>query len=384
MLRHSFAAEGAYDVTLTVRDPDREVKFTRTVVVQDWLVASIGDSVGSGEGNPDVPATFGRARWQSAQCHRSSHAASARAALALENADPHTSVTFLHVACSGAEVDPGLLTGYKGIDPGPLLPPQLAELSQVAAAGREIDAVIVNVGANDVLFGPVASFCLRKGACVDRRFRGDATTREAVRERLAELPGRYDRLAETLDDIVAPSRVFLVDYFDPTRDEDGITCKHIRFATLDIDEREATWAQEEVLAPLNEEVEQAAARHGWNLVDGVADAFTSHGYCSTDRWVRTLEQSLDLVGATMSPEARVAGTLHPNIEGHRRIGLLLNRAFERVLYPNGEARLPDEADEPPSEPDRTTPWLYVAIGLGVAALLGGIVLLIILRRRRAA
>src|SRR5215208_6153607 len=190
MLRHSFGSEGAYDVTLTVRDPEREEKFTRTVVVQDWLVASIGDSVGSGEGNPDVAATFGRARWQSPQCHRSSRAASARAALALENADPHTSVTFLHLACSGAEIDPGLLTGYRGIDPGPLLPPQLAELSQVrGATGREFDAVIVNVGANDVLFGPVASFCLRKNDCVGKPFRGEPTTREAVRARLMELPG---------------------------------------------------------------------------------------------------------------------------------------------------------------------------------------------------
>ena len=45
------------------------------------------------------------ATWQDRRCHRSARAGIAQAALELEQLDPHTSVTFVHLACSGAEAD---------------------------------------------------------------------------------------------------------------------------------------------------------------------------------------------------------------------------------------------------------------------------------------
>jgi len=49
---------------------------------------------------------------EAARCHRSMISGQARAALAIEQADPRTSVTLVHLACSGAKIDKGLTDGY--------------------------------------------------------------------------------------------------------------------------------------------------------------------------------------------------------------------------------------------------------------------------------
>jgi hypothetical protein len=46
-----------------------------------------------------------RRRPQDRRCHRSANAAPAQAARMLEMADPHSSVTFLSFACSGATIN---------------------------------------------------------------------------------------------------------------------------------------------------------------------------------------------------------------------------------------------------------------------------------------
>jgi len=43
--------------------------------------------------------------WQDQRCDRSGYSGPAQAALALEAADPHTSVTFISFACSGASLN---------------------------------------------------------------------------------------------------------------------------------------------------------------------------------------------------------------------------------------------------------------------------------------
>jgi hypothetical protein len=105
-----FQKEGEYQVRLTVQRAGGQVEaFDREVRVQDWLIVSIGDSVASGEGNPDrpgrlLPGSRFRARWESARCHRSSKAGPAQAAFKLESSSPRTTVTFIHLACSGGQI----------------------------------------------------------------------------------------------------------------------------------------------------------------------------------------------------------------------------------------------------------------------------------------
>jgi len=140
------------------------------VNVRDILIAGMGDSFASGEGNPDLavrfsperttdysttglysdltgyPARIGpwhtlgdktfikeNARWLDQACHRSLYSEQMRTALQLAIEDPHRTVTFVGVSCAGAEVTSGLFLRYKGNEWVPD-PPRLSQISAVAEA----------------------------------------------------------------------------------------------------------------------------------------------------------------------------------------------------------------------------------------------------------
>jgi hypothetical protein len=112
--------------------------------------------------------------------------------------------------------------------------------------------------------------------------------------------------------------VVISTYFDPTTDVDGTDCRILG----GVKPGESRWARENVLVPLNQRVEAAAAEHGWNVVPGVAETFRGHGLCAGKaRWVRAFG------------EGGVAGTLHPNEEGHRQIAAAINPVLDQVLNP---------------------------------------------------
>jgi len=113
------------------------------------------------------------------RCHRSMISGQARAALALEQADEHTSVTLVHLSCSGATIESGLITGPRGQDPNDILDPLLNPTinssftgineqpsiqGQLLATkqkilGREIDAILVSIGGNDIGFADLIEAC---------------------------------------------------------------------------------------------------------------------------------------------------------------------------------------------------------------------------------
>jgi lysophospholipase L1-like esterase len=140
------------------------------VRVRDILIAGMGDSFASGEGNPDLAVRFSReraadystaglysgltgyparigpwrelgdkafikenARWLDQACHRSLYSEQLRAALQLAIEDPHRAVTYVGVSCAGAEVTYGLFLRYKGNEWVPD-PPRLSQISAVAEA----------------------------------------------------------------------------------------------------------------------------------------------------------------------------------------------------------------------------------------------------------
>ena len=108
---HEFRTQGTYIVRLTRTSSDgTQTFFEAPVTVKDLLVVSLGDSFASGQGNPEIPKDGATpAKWVDLPCARSSKAGPAKAALKIENDDPHTSVTFLSFACTGAEVLRGIL-----------------------------------------------------------------------------------------------------------------------------------------------------------------------------------------------------------------------------------------------------------------------------------
>ena len=143
------------------------------VRVADLLIAGMGDSFASGEGNPDVPVRFsreraadygrptkassaaaligyparvggwrqigdreflaGNARWLDQACHRSMYSYQLRAALQLAIENPHRAVTFAGVACSGSEVGLGVFLRYKGNE-WVANPPEYSQISAIAEA----------------------------------------------------------------------------------------------------------------------------------------------------------------------------------------------------------------------------------------------------------
>jgi lysophospholipase L1-like esterase len=413
--------EGPYQVSLEVAAGlpwGRAVgRSTRRVLVEDLLVVAIGDSYASGEGNPERPREGSAgAQWADspddpaaeaahAAAHRSTAAWPSLAALALERADPSTSVTFVSVAATRAQVAAGLLGPRPGAG-------EASQIDQVAAlvGDRQIDVLLVAVGGNDIGFahivrGLVDADPLADPVCyatdVENVFsaasdgdwnRGSAlrlslpwglgcravpTSGNPVLPGLEGLPAELDRLAEAITTRLAPAAVYLMEYPDPTAAGDGEgACREIvgdvtpPFGFHEIDEAEMAAAGDRVVRPLNRILAEAAGRHGWRFVTGIAAAFgAGHGYCArrpdyappagrgeagsllpagpagTSRWYRhaasgeaamallapgvswwrTAAQSVVLQGPDDAWET--TGTLHPNELRH----LALARALLAVL-----------------------------------------------------
>src|SRR5262249_8247228 len=121
--------------------------------VKDILIVSIGDSYASGEGNPEVRGVLNpqwavganaRITQEHADAHRSSRSAPALTALDIERANPHTSVTFLHLAHTGAEV------------PDVRGPTGQIQRGGTLVGTRPIDGLFLSIGGNDIGFTNVA------------------------------------------------------------------------------------------------------------------------------------------------------------------------------------------------------------------------------------
>jgi lysophospholipase L1-like esterase len=314
--RHTFAREGSY--VLRVAGARRTGRVE--VLVQDWLVVGLGDSVGSGEGVPDVAGRGGR--WEDQACHRSAKAFEAVAARRLEESDAKTSVTFVHVACSGATGDD-------------VVSRQLPAVRRLVG-GREIDAVLASVGANDLNFGQVVLFCVTQPDCPRAPWNGGPTLAQEMPGWVAQLPARYGSLATALGPLAPASRTYITDYFDPLHAAGGLLCTgrvDVGGQRLEVTTGEAQWLFDNFLVPLNAEVLRAAAAHAWNIVGGAAQRFADHGYCAADPWVVRYEDSL--LG-----QGDANGTLHPNRSGHEALAQPVFAALHAQLYPGGRARRP--------------------------------------------
>lgn len=334
---YGFPAEGKYHVTLNVKDAANGAVVgtkERDVIVQDWLIVSLGDSVASGEGNPDVPGGAA-AQWENEQCHRSAFAGPAQAAIALERADPKTSVTFIHLACSGAKINAGLLGPYAGVIPGALLPPQLDQLRSLVG-DREVDAILISIGANDVTFSNIVKLCFIGTDC------GTGLAAKLFANKIVKLPAGYTALSTALDGLsVPPGRNYITEYFDPTRNDTGAFCGTILSdspmggprSPFQVTPAEAEWASNTMMTGLNSAVATAAALHRWTYVGGIRSPFLAHGYCAADHWVDRFSESMALQGDEN-------GTLHPNHEGQAAYGSRIAPTLTASFYTGGDLAKP--------------------------------------------
>ena len=312
-----FPALQIYVVKLSATTPDGQTNTAEaSVTLRDLFIVSIGDSFGSGEGNPDKPRhQLKRARWVDEPCHRSALAGPALAAALAEQFDPHSAVTFISFACSGAVMEHLLTsTQQKG---SRLVQPQLPKVFE-AAGQRTIDALLVSIGGNDVQFSTLVLKCIKL-----RHADTDPGANQIINDGLAALPAKFGALAQRLNDPANTARVanvFITQYPDLVRDEDRDFCDHSTPVTellFAINGAESEWALNKVVVPLNEAIQSAATTFGWNYVDGILSKFggdssdhIAHGFCSGDqRWVNTFNDSWRIQGDKN-------GTVHPNLDGH--------------------------------------------------------------------
>jgi hypothetical protein len=258
------------------------------ISVKDILIAGMGDSFGSGEGNPDMPVVLdqgkrfrnyyparlkndrsGNAQWLDEKCHRSVYGYQLRAALQIAVENPKSAVTFLGYACSGATVEAGILGPQEYVDyvsddneTNPTARPLkggkrdaqlyrlIAELCNVeplrADAGwqcpqgelkRQVDFLFLSIGGNDVGFSNLVAWSTLRSSVSARvaKFLGATVSPSEFASNVGEqLPGLYASLARVLAETVPirtpeigfdPSRVILTAYPDILADEKGTVCE---------------------------------------------------------------------------------------------------------------------------------------------------------------
>ena len=335
--------------------------------VQDLLIVGLGDSFASGEGNPDVPVRFSReraadygrpgktegldgyparvgdwerigdpkfieenARWLDQACHRSLYSHQLRAALQLAIEEPSRAVTFVGVACSGAETTFGLFLRYKGHEWVPH-PPELSQISAIAeiqcgaseatatdypeayhmggkvpelqgglvlrrcepAKARKIDLIFVSVGGNDVGFSRLVANAVLADQSQLRRlggWLGQVTGLDQAKDLLSKLDDRYKSLNRALHNILHLSwsendRVILTGYPPMALLEDGR--KHCPDGQAgmevlsDFKLSEAKAREGDVAAAgLHAKMRAAAHTHGWSFAEAHRAAFQGRGLCA--------------------------------------------------------------------------------------------------------
>jgi lysophospholipase L1-like esterase len=318
-----FPRFGAYRVRVSGEQHGVVTAHEERIDLEQWLIVSLGDSVASGEGVPERVLPPLRAQWQDTQCHRSAYAGPAVAAEMLARSNPRVQVTFVHLACSGATIERGLLEPYKGIA-GPIfrrpVRPQVDELDELP---QPPTAVLVSIGANDVNF---SGFTKR---CVFQLVRRPCFAGKELEARLAELPGSYEKLADAFvaTKKVVPSSVFLTEYFDPTHDDDGAVCKQLETigGVKILGRTDVVAAYDNLLAPLNRRIARAVELHGWREVTGVAGTFRTHGICARRTWITSAK-------ASFKEGDRFLGTLHPNQAGQHAIAELIEPSIARAGF----------------------------------------------------
>jgi lysophospholipase L1-like esterase len=258
--------------------PEAPQRVSTEIMVRDILIAGLGDSIASGEGNPDRPIALsdegfcfryylgtagaqyyrpsragykgGRAceapdslqvwqrqsaLWFNSACHRSLYSYQIRTALALAVQYPHIAVTYLPLACTGATIADGLFGSQRARECPPTksganckgtINAQLDELREAVSAAkrrqpdRRLDIILLSIGANDINFSGLVADVIVDTATERVLFRRSGVIGSVEDSRAAltrELPQSFGKLREALKSLVGDlQRVVYVSYADPT------------------------------------------------------------------------------------------------------------------------------------------------------------------------
>jgi len=327
--------EGPYTVQLTVngvRGASGPVVADQDIVVKDVLIVAIGDSYASGEGNPVVNGLYflKSAQWayspdpamnlQNAKAHRSTLAASAQFALALQKSNPQEAVTFVSVADSGATIDRGLLGPMASdVDSNYTLPDQIDEVHHIVGS-HPIDVLTVSIGGNDIGFSTRIKE-LASNSILGKTSLSDIQTQ--LNTDMAALPQKYASLGQAIQGL-GPDKVLITEYPNMTRNQQGQYAP-IKLAGLAaIGKANVQFADQNILTPLNQNIETAAAANNWTVVGSLDAPFRTHGYSSTNSWFQS-------VGTSLKDESNPIGAFHPNVKGQQAIANQLLAVYDQTI-----------------------------------------------------
>lgn len=362
----------------------------------DFLIVAIGDSYASGEGNPDKhgkPASFDpgvsgwdildprnwddivvaaldwgwnhlkqefatlssmagasidmkpEPVWLEEKAHRSLRSGIALAAADFESFSQGELVTFLSYARSGAEIKAGLI-GPRTKDGKPVDSwiDNIGQIDEVkeAVGKQRIDALIISIGGNDIGFASRLEDLVAGDNFSNYLFFGtgdDTQNRERAKARVTEdlklLESKFAELATALEELNV-DRVFLTEYptglFDNQQKQPAEGCGIFK-SNFDAD---ITAADAQVIrdaaAALNRLLAKVAQTHGWVFVNGIAEEFAGHGYCTgRSTYFVSAEQSLAIQGDT-------DGVMHPNSSGHHVIAIQIGKALRILKSHQGKPR----------------------------------------------
>jgi lysophospholipase L1-like esterase len=268
--------------------PDAPQRLATDIAVRDILIAGLGDSIASGEGNPDraigladegfcfrasyigtaaaqyyrpsragykggraceAPDTLAAwqrqsALWFNSPCHRSLYSYQTRTALALAVKYQHIAVTYLPLACTGATITEGLFGPQRARECPPTkagttcpgsVNPQLSELRDALAAAkrrqpdRKLDLILLSIGANDINFSGLVADIIVDAPTERELFRRAGIIGSVAGSRQAltrELPQSFGKLREALKPLLGGdlSHVVYVSYANPALSHAGAPC----------------------------------------------------------------------------------------------------------------------------------------------------------------
>lgn len=395
----TFEIGTTHKLLLTVGD-DPTVH-SRDVRVDDILIATIGDSFASGEGNPHtfrVDAWQRKNRrletWLDERCHRSflAYPTMAASIAAMLDRQMGTEVkhtfTSMNFACSGAAIQTGLLNPYAGReevwqletlssyfpDAGSTnekfqLPSQIDQLKSNLCGGAEFpcpgyrppDYLIISIGGNDIGFGNIIRDFVTHCESVESECA--INNAEAGIQKLVP---HFDALAEAVAGLGVRRKIFLVEYPDLTHNETGAPCDDFNMRkalgptslgqldywidlpliNIGVSREESEKAYKIVLRPLNKLLLKVASKHNWTGVSGAEHQSGFKGWCAQPSWFVRWIDSKNKQGMLPDPEDRqelsdklTTGIAHPNIFGHNWLNWQIRCQLEKDgVLPQGSTQ----------------------------------------------
>lgn len=387
LITDRFPKIGEYNITLTI-SPVKIQKGTtnyvykETIKLKNIIIACIGDSFNSGEGNPDkvydadipcsttafnlaiqgmeaglgaflsseipyysqiknyitsknngsfFPSVSSPNIWHEPRAHRSLLSGPSRAARLVEFMDPHSAVTFITFATSGAMIERGLISPQYSWQPAG----QLDQLKQLLN-GKKIDFLLMSIGINDVALTEILA---------------DAVLRDFTRQKAADVKRlmddlrlRYDGLQSFLTNRLNVSKTIITTYPAPIftiTAFSGISLveKPSRFPFSNPSGHIITDVEAPILTEvanyLNGMITLAAQKNGW-LLANPSDAFRGHGYSSETPYepnARSTPSYYVRLSESCNNQADYKGMVHPNALGHEVYAEELSSVMKPFVAP---------------------------------------------------